>query len=98
MTDEAERQASRKAIKEGMIRQSTKNPLDKPASDLDVETALALAKLYDQEDITCPPQRHSTHSASGRDAFLGDPNAHDAAFAVPVCPDCQNEHENDEPC
>ena len=49
---------SRRAIKEGMIRQSTKNPLDKPASDLDVETALALAKLYDQEDITCPPQRH----------------------------------------
>ena len=161
MTDEskAERQASRRAIKEGMIRQSTNNPLDKPASDLDVEVALELARQWDEEDVSFPsrPPRldkqvsarlndallselkeearrrgvplpelireyiaeavakhkqdnaeddarlkrildHSSHSASGRDAFLFNERAHDAAYAVPLCPKCENEHEIGEPC
>lgn len=59
MTDEskAERQATRKAIKEGTIRQSLGNPLDKPASDIDVEVALELARQWDEEDVTCPPHK-----------------------------------------
>ena len=70
MTDEAKRQASRRAIKEGMIRQSTNNPLDAPASDLDVEVALELARQWDEEDVSCPAHPpNPTHSASGRDAF-----------------------------
>ena len=99
-------EATRKAIKEGMIRQSLGNPLDKPASDLDVEVALELARQGDEEDVSFPsrPPRlkrsldHSSHSASGRDAFLFNERAHDAAYAVPLCPKCENEHEIGEPC
>ena len=99
MTDEEEKaETTRKAIKEGTIRQSLGNPLDEPASDLDVEVALELARQWNDEDVECLPQRPATHSASGRDAFLSDPRAHDDAFAVPTCPDCMNEHERDEPC
>ena len=50
---------NRKAIKEGMIRQSLGNPLDKSASDLDLEVAIELARQWDEEDVTCPPQRRT---------------------------------------
>jgi len=57
-------EAKRKAIKEGMIRQSLGNPLDKSASDLDVEVAIELARQWDEEDVTCPPQRRTDEQQS----------------------------------
>ena len=53
--EQAER--SRKAIKEGIIRQSLANPLDKPASDTDREVAEELARQWDEEDVSCPKHK-----------------------------------------
>ena len=105
MTDESQSETSRKAIKEGTIRQSLGNPLPSDPST-DEEIALELARQWDEEDVSfpSPPPRlkrildHSSHSASGRDAFLFNERAHDAAYAVPLCPKCENEHEIGEPC
>lgn len=58
-TDEAKADATRKAIKEGTIRQSLGNPLDKPASDLDLEVSEELARQWNDEDVSCPPQRRN---------------------------------------
>jgi len=50
-------EATRKAIKEGIIRQSLERPLDKPASDTDREVAEELARQWDEEDVSCPKHK-----------------------------------------
>jgi len=57
MTDPTDAEATRKAIKEGIIRQSLGNPLDKPASETDREMAEELARQWDDEDVVCPKHK-----------------------------------------
>ena len=57
MTDPTEAEATRKAIKEGIIRQSLERPLDQPASDPDREVAEELARQWDEEDVSCPKHK-----------------------------------------
>ena len=62
MTDPADAEATRKAIKEGIIRQSLERPLDKPASDTDREMAEELARQWDDEDVVCPKHQRNESS------------------------------------
>ena len=52
----------------------------------------------EDEDRLKRTLENSSHSASGRDAFLFNEHAHDAAYAVPLCPLCGEEHEKDADC
>ena len=54
---EADAEANRKAIKEGIIRQSLGRPLDEPASETDREVAEELARQWDEEDVSCPKHK-----------------------------------------
>ena len=57
MTDEEEKaETTRKAIKEGTIRQSLGNPLPSDPST-DEEIALELARQWNDEDVSCPPHK-----------------------------------------